>query len=127
MQYILNIKTVSEANCSAHWTIKKKRHDTQKGQVKYFWLINRPNISFPCTIKLTRLGKKKLESDNLPVSMKYIRDSIASIIFPEKLIIVKTRKGKKYVNPGRADDDDLITWLYDQEISEKYGVKLEIF
>ncbi len=125
--YILNIKTISEANCSEHWTIRKKRHDIQKRQVKYFWLINKPKITHPCTIKLTRLGKRKLDSANLPMSMKYVQDAIAILIFPEKIIYVTTKSGKKYINPGRADDDDLITWQYDQEISENYGVKLEIF
>ena len=61
------------------------------------------------------------------MSMKYVQDAIAILIFPEKIIYVTTKSGKKYINPGRADDDDLITWQYDQEISENYGVKLEIF
>lgn len=108
------IKTVSEANSSEHWTKKAKRHRLQKKSIWAFFKRDNPNITLPCLIKLTRIGKKLLDDDNLPVSMKYIRDAIADQIFPN-------------LAPGQADNDKRLKWEYSQEIGSKYGVKIEIF
>lgn len=111
---VIPVHTVSEANCSEHWRQKKKRHDVQKRYVKIYCKWIGPKCPLPCEIKLTRMGKKKLDSDNLPVSMKYIRDSIADLIFPG-------------LSPGQADNDERLSWEYAQEIGKNYGVIVEIF
>jgi hypothetical protein len=110
----VHVKTVSEANCSQHWVKKKKRHDIQKKSIWAFFKRDRPKIPFPCRIKLTRLGKKILDDDNLPVSMKYIRDAIADQIFPG-------------LAPGQADNDKRLSWEYNQQISKDYGVLVQFF
>jgi hypothetical protein len=71
-------------------------------------------MPLPCHIVLTRIGKKKLDSDNLPMSMKWVRDAVADQLIPGLL-------------PGRADDDSRITWDYAQEIAKEYAVRIEIF
>lgn len=108
----LPIYTVSEANTQQHWTKKKKRTDLQK---KWIWLLfqkEKPSIPLPCVIKLTRIGKRDLDDDNLPVSMKYIRDSISSQIFPNKA-------------SGQADNDSRIKWEYAQERGH-YAIRIEV-
>ena len=111
LEITLPIHTVSEANISEHWTKKKKRHDIQKKAIWIYFKKEKPEISLPCRIKLTRIGKRKLDDDNLPVSMKWIRDEISSCLIPGKL-------------PGRADDDKRISFCYDQKIGKEYGINI---
>ena len=119
------IKTVSEANNQEHWTKKSKRHSQQQFFVRHALKKNNIKINLPCSIKLTRLAPRILDDDNLPVSMKYIRDEIAAYIFPEKVITYK-RNGKTYSNKGNADSDPQVTWLYSQEKLWNYSVRIEI-
>jgi hypothetical protein len=114
VEWSIPIHTVSEANCSEHWTKKKKRHDLQKKWIWAYFKRSGTKIPLPCHIKLTRLGKKLLDSDNLPVSMKWVRDSIADQLIPG-------------MAAGRADDDSRITWQYSQEISSEYFVVVTFF
>jgi hypothetical protein len=112
----LPIKTASEANSSEHWTKKAKRHRLQKKWVKAAYHCDRPPITLPVHVVLTRLAPRRLDcQDNLPCSLKYIVDAIA-----EELT-------GNYV-PGRADDDRRITWEYKQEKGKpkEYAVKIEI-
>ena len=110
------IHTVSEANCTEHFWKKKKRHDLQKKWIMVLFKKESPRckVPVPCKIKLTRFGKRKLDSDNLPVSMKYVRDAIADQIFPG-------------LAAGKADDDERIEWRYGQQISSEIGVGIEFF
>lgn len=108
------LKTVSEANCHEHWTVKYRRHKKQK---KFIWAIlkrDRPKISLPCLIKLKRIGKRKLDSDNLQMSLKWIRDAVADTIFPGQIA-------------GKADDSDQLSWEYSQEVSSNYEVSISIY
>lgn len=111
----LPIKTVSEANCSQHWTIKHKRHKGQKRIIALWASANNIKAtSLPCTITLTRLAPLMLdEGDNLPCSMKYLRDYIAGEILPG-------------LAAGRADGDKRITWRYAQEKSAILALRIEI-
>lgn len=114
LTWSLPIYTVSEANCHEHWSKKKKRHDLQKRWILVYFRQDGKKLSLPIHVKLTRIGKKKLDSDNLPVSMKWIRDAIAENLLPG-------------LAAGRADDDERITWEYDQVQGFEYGVNVEFF
>lgn len=112
----LPLKTASEANSSEHWTKKAKRHKLQKMKVKAVLLSERPQITIPCAIRLTRIAPRELDAhDNLRVSMKYIADALAEYLIPGKAA-------------GRADDCKEITWQYKQEKGNprEYGVRIEI-
>ena len=112
----LPIKTASEANSSEHWTKKAKRHRLQKRRIKVAFLADRPQIALPCLVSLTRIAPRVLDShDNLPMSMKYIVDSIAEELTGNMVA-------------GRADDDNRITWLYAQKKGKvrEYGVRIQI-
>jgi hypothetical protein len=112
----LPIKTASEANSSEHWAVKAKRHKIQKKWIKAIFLKERPHISLPACIKLTRITPRSLDKDeNLPMAFKYIKDYIADQIIPG-------------LAPGRADDSKELTWEYDQEKGNQreYAVRIEI-
>lgn len=69
------------------------------------------SIRLPCTVHLTRIGPKKLDSDdNLNISFKAIRDAIAA---------------KLGVDDG---EDDKINFVYHQEPCKvrRYSIIVEI-
>ncbi len=112
----LPIKTVSESNSTAHWTKKSKLHKVQKGWIKAAFNEYKLKIPLPCHVILTRIAPRALDvGDNLPNSLKYIRDAISELITGE-------------TKAGRADGDERISWEYSQEkgLVREYGVKIEI-
>jgi hypothetical protein len=109
--WYMPIKTVSEANNTDKLQIKIARRQAQKRWVWSFFRKEQPKITLPCIITLIRYGRKELDDDNLPVSMKYIRDSIADQLIPG-------------LRPGQADSDSRLTWIYEQKISNDYGVQV---
>ena len=110
----LPIKTVSEGNCSEHWTKKSKRHKSQQKHIWIAWQPIKKIVALPCVITLTRYAPGTLDKqDNLPYSMKWIVDAIAAEITGDY----------RY---GRADSTDLIDWFYAQEKSSFYAIKISI-
>lgn len=67
----------------------------------------------PCSVTLTRIGKKTLDYDNMVYSLKGTRDFVSSWLIPN-------------LAAGRADGDDRITWHYKQETAKSYALKIEI-
>ena len=104
---LLPIKTVSEANVREHWAIRSKRARQHRHAARLNVMYHRPFIQLPVTITLTRLGPRKLDSDNLAISFKHIRDGIADAI-------------------GVDDGDDKYLWKYEQEQATQYGLRIEI-
>jgi hypothetical protein len=96
-------------------TKKEHRHKTQKKWITIAFHQDKPIITLPCYVKLTRVAPRHLDGDNLQVAMKWLRDSIADHIIPGLAV-------------GRADGDERIIWQYDQEkgLTRQYGVKIEI-
>lgn len=114
--WYIDLKTVSEANSSEHWTKKAKRHRLQKMKIKAALLQERPHIQLPCAIHLTRIAPRTLDvDDNLPMAFKFIKDAIADYIIPGQA-------------PGRADDCKSIVWRFKQEKGQpkQMGVRIEI-
>jgi hypothetical protein len=114
--WYIPIKIVSESNISQHWSVKRKRHVAQKKWIQAFFLRERPEVTFPCTVTLTRVAPRFLDDhDNLRVSLKWVVDEIAAQITGNTV-------------PGRADGDDRITWLYSQEKGSvrEYALIVEI-
>lgn len=102
---ILPLRTYSLANEREHWTVRAKR---AKGQRNVAAMMM-PKVSIPCTIRLTRISPGTLDSDNLAISQKHVRDGIA-----DKL--------------GIDDRDPRVTWEYAQERSapKVYAVRVEV-
>ncbi len=108
----LPVRTISELNCTIHWSKKYKLHKIQQKTVALVLNPMKTRISIPCHIHLIRLAPNKLDKhDNLPASLKYIVDACCAIITGD-------------FRPGRGDNDERISFSYDQEESKNYGVKI---
>jgi hypothetical protein len=128
ISFSIPIKTISEANCSEHWTAKSKRH---RQQALFTRLAFKKHVSeaipIPCTITLTRVASKSLDSDNLQMAFKWIRDEVADIVFPEYVAETFISKTGKFISlKGRNDDRPGLTWKYDQKKGKGYSIIISI-
>jgi len=105
-------KVISENNKWDHWSKKRKRRISQSGIVRVALKSNGVNVTLPCLIRLIRFGARKLDDDNLPGALKFVRDAVADWLIPGLL-------------PGRADGDPRLKWEYEQ-IAGEPGVRIEI-
>lgn len=105
------IKVISEANSRNHWAQRKRRFDGQRIEIAYYWKqsLKGRRVSLPCTVRLTRIGPKALDSDNLAGAFKAVRDQIAQEI-------------------GIDDGAAQIKFEYAQEAigTRRYGVRVEV-
>ena len=105
----LPLRLVSEANSRDHWAKKARRAKTARGDTRAALIPLLAARDTPdryrCTI--TRIGKRRLDTDNLARAAKAVRDGVADAV-------------------GIDDGDDRITWVYGQEIGKTYGVRVEI-
>lgn len=122
----LPIKTVSEANCSQHWAIKRKRHKVQQMLIRSLFNGLAMPIVLPCVVKLFRLGTRPLDDDNLRTAFKWIRDEVSECLIPEKRSSYVAKNGRIRQIKGRADSDPRIEWHYFQEKSHLAGIRIEI-
>ena len=110
---IVPIITTSEANSREHWHKKALRHTKQKQIFKLYYTQVKNLITLPCIVTFTRLAPRMLdEKDNMPMSMKYIIDSVCEELTGNYIA-------------GRADSDPRITLHCRQEKSKEYGVKIQ--
>lgn len=118
IEWNIPVKTVSESNMlSEHWRKKYIRHKVQKNWICACFKMNKTKIPLPCTVKMTRIAKRKLDEDeNLRMAFKWIKDYIADQLIPG-------------LAPGRADDSKQIKWEYDQISGEvkEFSIRIEIF
>lgn len=114
VEYIIPIRTISEANWHGHWAVRSKRVKAQRDIAKLLTMKNaKPMPNMPVAVKITRIAPRELDNgDNLPASLKAIRDGIADALNP---------------NAAQAKRDrDGITWSYSQVKNKKYAVLVEI-
>ena len=107
---LIPVRTVSEANARGHWSVRSRRAREQRW-VAHAAMLQATAIfeSPPMTIRLVRIFPPRgrlLDSDNLAVSMKAVRDGIADAL-------------------GVDDGDPGLRWLYDQERGVGWGVRAE--
>jgi hypothetical protein len=105
------VRVTSEANLREHWAKRFKRKKHQQAETHLAWTLAAPGrISLPCVVRLTRIGSRRLDSDNLAGGFKHIRDAIAKAI-------------------GIDDGSELIRFEYQQEAIGKreYAVKVEVY
>ena len=111
------IRTVSEANKKEHWAISAKRHKQQKKRITQEFMVHQPTITLPCEILLHRIAPRFLDKfENLPMSFKYIVDSICEYITPGLAV-------------GRADGVKGIEVFYFQEKGKpkEYAIEIQIY
>ena len=96
------VRAVSLANQREHWG---KRAGRAKQHRKAAWLAARVH-DLPLIVILTRIGKRKLDGDNLQGALKSIRDGVADRL-------------------GVDDANPLVRWEYAQELGKQYAVRIE--
>ena len=93
---IAPIRLVSEANVREHWRKRASRRKRQRSDVFVLLQATRAlSIALPCEVRLCRYSQRTLDTDNLQMAFKSIRDEVSSWI-------------------GIDDRSPLISWLYDQ-------------
>ena len=97
----LPLRIVSVPNQREHWAVKARRTKAHRHAA-----LAVPKAGVPCTVKLTRIGLKLLDGDNLQAGLKALRDGIADRL-------------------GVDDADPRVVWEYAQERGE-YAVRVEI-
>ena len=111
LDFMAPIRTVSEMNQREHWAVRMRRKTDQQLEMRAVMhnVLGGRKIQLPCSVRLTRIGPKALDKDNLAGSFKHVQDAIA-----KKL--------------GVDDGSSQVTWEYDQMPIgvRNYGVKVEI-
>jgi len=125
LAFTMPVKLVSEANQREHWRTKYIRKNAQQRDTQRAWKAQRRvhavnsrghgllvgiAVAVPCTVRLTRIGPKSLDADNLAGSFKHVQDAIAKLI-------------------GIDDGDERIKWEYAQVPVGKrvYQVRVEVY
>lgn len=112
VDFLAPVRVVSEANQREHWAAKMRRKNEQQELMAVAMqnALRGRRVELPCSVMLTRIGPKALDSDNLAGSFKHCQDAIA-----RKL---------------GADDGDTekLTFTYSQAPVRvrEYGVKVTI-
>src|SRR5262245_66553481 len=75
LAFTMPVRVVSEANMREHWRKKHNRKKKQQAALQET-LINTGAVLLPCTVRLIRIGPRKLDSDNLAGSLKHVQDVI---------------------------------------------------
>ena len=101
------VRLISESNQREHWRARHKRKKDQQEMVSAAW-PRRARVSLPCVVTLTRVGPKRLDSDNLAGSFKHCQDFLAKLL--------------------KVDDGDVanVMWQYKQEPVGKREYRLKV-
>lgn len=107
--FVMPMRMENLANKREHWAAKAKRAKSQR-QTAFIYaragigINTKPPFGM---IKITRVGKRRMDSDGLAISGKHVRDGIADALEID-------------------DGDPCFHWAYDQRIGKEYGVEVEI-
>lgn len=108
---IPHMRLVSEANAREHWGDKARRAKVQRFLGQFYLTDAKVQGQElpppPWRVTITRIGPRKLDSDNCAGAAKALRDGIADAL---------------RVNDG---DEAAVTWEYRQEPGA-YGVRVEV-
>ena len=106
MRFVVPIKLPSLPNMRLHWrALAKLKKEQRAATAAAMNGLELPPL--PLVVTITRVGSRKLDSDNLAASAKYVRDQIADRV-------------------GEDDGSDMYTWNYAQERGKEYCVLVEI-
>lgn len=112
LDFCAPIRVISEANGREHWAVKMRRGKAQQQEIDAVMsnALRGRAVALPCVVRLTRIGPKALDSDNLAGGFKACQDAIAR------------RLG---IDDG---DTSKVTWEYKQMPVgiRDYGVKVSI-
>ena len=110
--FTLSCKLVSLTNAREHWRKRAERAKAQRLAAKIEAIVHLTHGGHllgrgSWVVTITRLGKRKLDDDNLASSAKHVRDGIADAL-------------------GIDDGDERLRWRYRQETPKPYGVRVEM-
>lgn len=76
MKFVIPCKTVTESNAKEFWRVKYARSKQQRAiTAQVVAPLEKPSI--PCVVQFTRVSRGIMDDDNLPSSIKHLRDEIA--------------------------------------------------
>ena len=101
MYRIDGLELKSKLNQRVHWCVRAKQARIEREAVYY--TVRKYDV--PCIVKITRVGPRNLDDDNLAGACKSIRDGIADRL-------------------GINDGSEAIIWRYAQR-KGPYGVEIE--
>lgn len=81
LEYEIEVQTVSETNQRGHWAKKAERAKLQRGIGKVWtqqWVNDLPPK--PWRVTLTRIGRRRLDTGNVPAAMKAVQDGICDAL-----------------------------------------------
>ena len=114
IEVLLPVRTWSEANLRSHWAQRARRAAEQREDALLLVRsgLAKRSVRIPAaggrlTVRLTRIGPRPLDSDNLTGALKAVRDGVADAL---KL----------------DDGDPRLEWTYAQRQSREYAVLVEI-
>ena len=93
-------------NAREHHMARSRRVKGERSTAAMLCRVSLKRPTLPATITITRVGPRKLDSDNVPGCCKATRDGIADWL-------------------GVDDGDDRLTWLYAQAVGA-YAVRVEV-
>lgn len=97
------VLVVSEANSREHWRVKHARKKRQQMTIRMCLPLVR-HLSHVTNVRMTRIGSRKLDTDNLASAFKTCRDQLAWWL-------------------GVDDGDERVTWECDQITgAKKHGI-----
>ena len=108
----LPIHTISTLNARGHWA-KRSRREAEHRALARMTLpayLRAARLELPVRVTLTRVAPRALDpGDNLPASMKGVRDGVADAL-------------------GVDDRTPLVTWVYQQRRGKprEYGVEIAV-
>ena len=105
----IQIRIESTQNLRECWQVRAKRTKGHRLAVPWHLKAAKAPQALPCTVTLTRIAPRPLDSDNCIAGMKGARDGVADWL------------GADDAHPG-------ITWLYAQARGEpkQYALQVEI-
>jgi hypothetical protein len=105
---LIPMRTVAEGNAREHWRVRHKRRKREAMTVAMCLAVER-EPRFPVGavphVTLTRVGKRRMDPDNLASCFKATMDTVARFL---------------------GIDDGRISWRFDQEIGKDYAVRVYI-
>lgn len=109
MKIEVPIRIESVANLREHWSQRAKRSRLQRAAVRCQLLDANEFRCLPCTVTLTRIAPRALDTDNLASGCKAARDGVADWL-------------------GVNDADPRVTWVYAQVAGKpkEYALRVEI-
>ena len=102
----LPLRLASEANARGSWHAGAARARLARAQVNAALRRAEPGpLPLPVVVRITRVGPRRLDDDNLARSAKAVRDAVAGWL-------------------GCDDADPRVSWVYAQERNRLYSVEV---